>query len=395
MHILHLVVIVAAWLIAVAWVVKLAEAARGLASLPNLLDPQFDISPAERPLLAVIVPARNEAANVYACLESLVKQDYGNIRIIAVNDRSTDQTGPIMAKLASANGACLQVLTVAELPPNWLGKTHAMALAARMAIAAHSPDYLLFTDADILFRSDAIRRALAEAVAGRADHFVVLPTTLIKTPGEGMLLAYLQMMSMWAIRPWRVADPKALRDAIGVGAFNLIRTPVYQQLGGFDVTPMEILEDLALGLRVKRAGFRQRVATAPGVVCVHWAEGAQGIVAGMAKNLFAVFRFRPLLLLAAALWMVLFCIAPVAFIALRSTRLAGLISLAAAAALSLLWSRNSQISRLYALTFPIAAAVVVYSMLRSMAITLVVGGVSWRGTFYPLNELRKHASLKR
>jgi glycosyltransferase involved in cell wall biosynthesis len=395
MHILHLVVTVAAWLIAVAWVAKLVEAARGLATVPNLLDPQYDIAPAESPLLAVIVPARNEAANVAACLESLVKQDYQNLRIIAVNDRSTDNTGSIMADLASANRACLEVLTVTELPPNWLGKTHAMALAARTAIAVHHADYVLFTDADILFRPDAIRRALAEAVATRSDHFVVLPTTLIKTPGEGMLLAYLQMMSMWAIRLWRVSDPKALRDAIGVGAFNLIRTPVYQQLGGFDSTPMEILDDLALGLRVKRAGFRQRVATAPGMVCVHWAEGLQGIVAGMGKNLFAVFRFRPLWLLAGALWMVLFCIAPVAFLALRSTRVAGLIAVAAVAALSALWSRTSQISRLYALTFPIAAAVVVYSMLRSMVITLAAGGVNWRGTFYPLGELRRNASLKR
>jgi len=392
MHILHSVVTVAAWLIAFAWVAKLVEAARGLATVPNLLAPRFDAAPAGSPLLAVIVPARNEAANVAACLESLVRQDYANLRIIAVDDRSTDATGAIMAALASANRARLEVLTVKELPPNWLGKTNAMALAARSAIAAHSADYLLFTDADILFRPDAIRRALSEAVAAQADHFVVLPTTLIKTPGEGMLLAYLQMMSLWAVRPWRVADPRARRDAIGVGAFNLIRTSTYQQLGGFDATPMEIVEDLALGRRVKRAGFRQRVATAPGMVCVHWATGARGIVAGMAKNLFAVFRFRPVLLLAGALSMGLFCILPVAFLAIESTRAAGLIALAAVAGLYARLSRTSRISWLYALTFPVAAAVVVYSMLRSMAITVVAGGVEWRGTFYPLSELRRHAS---
>jgi cellulose synthase/poly-beta-1,6-N-acetylglucosamine synthase-like glycosyltransferase len=394
MHILHPVVTVAAWLIAFAWVAKLAEAMRGLATVPNLLAPQFDATPAGSPRLVVIVPARNEAANVAACLESLVNQDYANLRIIAVNDRSTDETGSIMAALAFANRARLEVMTVTELPPNWLGKTHAMAFAAHSAIALHSADYLLFTDADILFASDAIRRALAEAVASQADHFVVLPTTLIKTPGEGMLLAYLQMMSMWAVRPWRVADPKAKRDAIGVGAFNLIRTPTYQQLGGFDATPMEILDDLALGLRVKHAGYRQRVATAPGMVCVHWAAGAQGIVAGMAKNLFAVFRFRPAWLVAAAVWMGIFCIAPVAFLVPRSTRAAGLVALVAVAGLYALWSQTSRISWLYALTFPVAAVVVVYSMLRSMAITVVAGGVTWRGTFYPLSELRRHARWK-
>jgi cellulose synthase/poly-beta-1,6-N-acetylglucosamine synthase-like glycosyltransferase len=306
-----------AWLIAFAWLYKLLEAARGLATVPNLLAPEYDVAPAGNPSLTVVVPARNEAEDIAACLESLLHQDYANLRIVAVDDRSTDATGTIIETLARAHCDRLEVLSVMELPANWLGKTHAMALAARFAIETYQPEYLLFTDADILFRPDALRRALALAVATQADHFVLLPTTLVKTRGEGMLLSFLQVMSMWAIRVWRVADPKAKRDALGVGAFNLIRTPVYQQLGGFDAAAMEIIEDLELGRRVKLAGFRQCAATGPGLVCVHWAAGARGIVTGMTKNLFAVFRFRIELLLAAAAGMVLFCIAPVAFLALR------------------------------------------------------------------------------
>jgi hypothetical protein len=378
MHLLSLAATAFAWLIAFAWLYKLLEAARGLATVPNLLAPAYDIAPAGGPSLTVIVPARNEAEGIAACLESLLNQDYANLRVIAVDDRST-------------HGDRLKVLTVKELPANWLGKTHAMALAARTAIEIHQPDYLLFTDANILFRPDVLRRALAQAVATQSDHFVLLPTTLVKTRGEGMLLSFLQVMSMWAIRVWRVADPKAKRDALGVGAFNLLRTPVYQQIGGFDAASMEILEDLELGQRVKRAGFRQRAATGPGMVCVHWAAGARGIVTGMTKNLFAVFRFRMELLLGAAAWMVLFCIAPVAFLAIPGTRIAGLLTLVSAAGLYALSSRTSRISPVYSLTLPIAAAVVVYSMLRSMGITLFRGGVTWRGTFYPLEELREHA----
>jgi hypothetical protein len=209
-----------------------------------------------------------------------------------------------------------------------------------------------------------------------------------------MLLAYLQVMSLWAIRPWRVADPNARRDAIGVGAFNLMRADAYQQIGGFDATPMEILEDLALGRRVKQAGLRQRVATAPGMVCVHWAAGVRGIVEGMTKNLFAVFRFRPELLLGAAAWLVFFCIVPVGFLAQRATLVPGILTFGAIGGLYVLWSRTSRISWMYALLFPVGAAVVVYSMLRSMAITVVRGGVVWRGTFYPLKELRRQAGLR-
>jgi len=387
---IHYVLVAMAWLIALAWLFKLAEAARGLGKVPNLLAAEYDVAPAGMPWVTVIVPARNEEENVAACVESLIGQDYANLRIVAVDDRSTDQTGAILGAIGEEHRGRLEVLRVKELPAEWLGKTHAMALPARHTIADHNPEYLLFTDADIIFRTDTIRRALAQAVATQADHFVLLPTTIAKTRGEAMMLAFLQVMSLWAIRPWRVPDPKAVRDSIGVGAFNLIRTQAYQQLGGFEASPMEILEDLTLGRRVKQAGLRQRIAIAPGMVTVHWAAGAWGIVNGMVKNLFAVFRFRPALLLAAAVWLALFCIAPLGLLALHGARVPAMVTFASAFGLYALSNRTSRISPAYAALLPVAAAFVVYSMLRSMWITVRQGGVRWRGTFYSLADLREH-----
>jgi hypothetical protein len=387
---LHVVLQVAAWLIGFAWLLKLVEAWRGLARVPNLLDPEYDVVPAGRPSVTVVVPARNEAANVMASMESLLGQDYSRLRILAVDDRSTDETGAILDRLAGVHGRRLEVVHISELPAGWLGKTHAMAFAARYAIASQRPDYILFSDADIVFRADAIRRSLAEAAASSADHFVLLPTTIAKTSGEGMLLAFLQVLGLWAVRPWRVGDPKAKRDAIGVGAFNLIRTEVYEALGGFDATPMEVLEDLTLGRRVKGSGYRQSVAAGPGMVSVHWAAGVRGIVNGMGKNLFAIFGFRPVLLLGAALWVALFCIAPVGFLVHAGTRGAGVMALASAFGLYALSSHSNRLSAGYAAGFPIAAAVLIHAMLRSMVITLWDGGVMWRGTFYPIAELRSH-----
>jgi hypothetical protein len=390
MHWSHAALPILAWLIAAAWLYKLLEAAVGLRRVPNLLAAKYDAAPAEGPSVTVIVPARNEAAEIETCLESLIGQDYCNLRVVGVDDRSADGTGAKMDALAEGHGDRLEVLHVETLPAGWLGKTHAMAMGARQAIAANDPEYLLFTDGDIVFRRDAIRRAVAEALATRADHFVLLPTTLVKSWGEGMVLSFLQVTALWAVRTWRVADPKAMRDAVGVGAFNLIRTAAYERLGGFEATPMEILEDLYLGRRVKEAGLRQRVATAPGAVCVHWAPGVFGILNGMTKNVFAVFRFRPAWLAAAVAGMVLGCVAPVGFLALGATRIAAVVTLGAVAGLYILSSRTSRIPAGYALLFPVSAVVVMYSMLRSMWITARDGGVIWRGTWYPLAELRKH-----
>jgi GT2 family glycosyltransferase len=362
--------------------------------IPNLCDPQYNLTPTGSPTITVIVPARNESADIAATLESLLNQDYPNLQILAVNDRSTDTTGDLMDALATQHPQKLRILHIGELPAGWLGKTHAMALAARHAIAIHHPDYLLFTDADVTFHREAIRRSLALAVATQADHFVTFPTPLIKTIGEGTLLGYLGVMGLWATRPWRATDAKSIRDSVGIGAFNLLRTPAYQQLGGFDDLRMEILEDLTLARRVKESGLRQRVAIAPGMVTLHWAVGAMGVVNVMTKNLYAVFRFRTPLLLLACLWLTLFCLGPIAFLTLPETRTPAILSLVAIATLYALSNRHSRIPIWYAAFFPVGATLFLYSLLRSVATTLKAGGVTWRGTFYPLAELRQHANLQ-
>lgn len=165
MDFLHLALIAIAWLIAAAWLSKLVETGLGLRTVPNLLAAEYDVMPEGEPSITVVVPARNEAAGVGACVDSLLRQDYARLRIVAVDDRSTDGTGAILDALASVHGKRLEVLHVEALPEGWLGKTHAMAMAARQAIATVGCDYLLFTDGDVVFRTDAVRRALAQACA--------------------------------------------------------------------------------------------------------------------------------------------------------------------------------------------------------------------------------------
>jgi GT2 family glycosyltransferase len=387
--------VVLAWVIALLWVWKAVEAFRGLPRVPNLLLPEFDVWPAGEPRVTVLVPARDEAEDIAACLMSLLAQDYGNLNIIAIDDRSSDATGRIMDELAAREPQRLSVLHVAELPEGWLGKTHAMAMGARHAIAMHRAEYLLFTDGDVVFQPQAVRRALAQAVATEADHFVLVPTLILRTAGEAAMVGFLQVMGLWAARSWRVADAKAKRDAIGIGAFNMLRTSVYLELGGFEALRMQIVEDMTLARRVKELGMRQRIAFGLGLLTLHWADGAMGVVKGMTKNLFAFFAFRPVALIAASAVMTVLWLAPFVGLGFPATRLPAVLTLVAIVALYGLIRRMSRVPVWTALAFPVSAVLILYSMLRSMVVTLRDGGVTWRGTFYSLAELRRSAERLR
>lgn len=392
----HLAALVLLWIIAAFWSWRGLAALRGLPRVPNLWDSSPDVlaETGTAAAVAVVVPARNEAAAIEATLRSLLAQTIP-VEIIAVNDRSTDATGAIMDRIAAEpmpEGKSLRVLHVAELPEGWLGKPHAMALAARHATAP----WLLFTDADVLFAPDVLARALSFAANSGSDHLVLMPTLILKTPGERSLATYFQSLSLLWWRPWRIGLPHA-SDSIGIGAFNLIRAQVYRAVGGFEAQRFQILDDVRLGVEVKRAGYRQAIVFGRELIRLHWVPGALGMARNLTKNLYAGFGFSPALLLGACLGLALLCFAPIAgLFASWPFRAAALLSLAMIALHYRLASRYfSGVSTAYALTLPVATVLVLYAMLRSMVLTLWRGGVVWRGTFYPLRELRRHSGRLR
>ena len=270
MHPLFILSVVFSWLIALVWTERVLSVARNLPGVPNLLDQPNAPAPCPlhpAPCITVIVPARNEAAAIEATLRSLLAQTIP-LEILAVDDRSTDGTGVLMDRIAAETppaGKYLSVIHIDALPAGWLGKPHAMALAARQA----ATPWLLFTDGDIVFREDTLERALRYA-QDAADHLVLLPTLILNTAGESMMAAIFQSLTLLAWRPWKIADPRARRESIGMGAFNLVRSDVYRAVGGFEAAPLEVLEDLRLGYAIKRSGYpatlRSRSRTHPGAL---------------------------------------------------------------------------------------------------------------------------------
>ena len=377
--------------LALVWFSRLLDAALGMPKVADISHPEWNRKPATangNPRVSIIVPARNEEQHIGPALTKLLTLDYDNYEIIAVNDRSTDRTGEVIDQIASAPEASgrLKVIHIADLPSGWLGKVHAMWSAANQATG----DWLLFTDADVLFRLDVLTRALAYAEAEPTDHLVLFPRMIMHSPGERMTVAFFQTLFVFGHRPWKVADPKT-KDHIGVGAFNLIRRRAYDAVGGYKALRFEVLDDMKLGKIAKNAGYAQRNVYGADLISLRWAKGATGMVDNLTKNFFAIMSFQSWRLLLSAFALAFLNILPFVGVCLAHgwARLPYALALASIFGIYVGMSWESDIPAYYFILHPAGAAIFVYILLRSMTLTLARGGVVWRGTFYPLEELRK------
>ena len=388
------------WLLAFGWFRQCLKWLRHIGELPNLCDlPVRFPMPADKGnpwQLTVVVPACNEQASIAATLRSLLASEGIRAQIIAVNDRSTDRTGEIMERVAAEfdQGADrtgeahrLQIIHIGELPAGWLGKPHAMACAADQAEA----EWLLFTDGDVVFAPQALSLALAYAEMEKADHLVLMPDWTMSSHGEAAMHGAIHAFSSWTIRLWKVSDPKA-RDSLGVGAFNLVRRSTYEASGGFSSLRMEVLEDLRLGWKLKRAGYRQLLVLGPGLASVRWSEGALGVVRNLEKNLFALYRYRTLLAFAAAVGLLIQIVVPLVALGVGGWARAGaLVLYGSVAGLYFASRRVTRVRPIYVLFYPIASGIFLFALVRSVGLALWRGGVIWRGTYYSLKDLRTHA----
>jgi GT2 family glycosyltransferase len=378
-------------ILALAWLSRLVSAARGMPKIPDITRPEWNrnpVRPSGNPRVSIIVPACNEEEVIESALTRLLAIDYDNSEIIVVDDRSTDRTGEIMDRI-SANAKIqgrMKVIHIANLPSGWLGKTHAMWTAAQHA----SGEWLLFTDADVLFKPDALRRALVYAEAEAADHVVLFPRMIMKSPGERMMIAFFQTLFVFGHRPWKVADPDT-RDHMGVGAFNMVRHRVYEAVGTYQALRFEVVDDMKLGKVVKNAGYRQRNVFGGDLISIRWAKGAMGVVRNLTKNFFAIMSFQWPRALSTCFALAFLNLVPFIGVGIAHgwERLPYAVALLVIFLIYVGMSRMSPVPPYYFVLHPISTTLFVYTMLRSMTLTLWRGGVVWRGTKYPLEELKR------
>jgi glycosyltransferase involved in cell wall biosynthesis len=370
--------------IAAAWIVQTTRAAFGMAGVPRLSD-SLPVTDAEAPAISVIFAARDEAEKLPSALATLLAQDYPRYEVIAVNDRSRDATGAILREFAKANPR-LKVIEVSELPPGWLGKPHALMLGAAQATG----ERLLFTDADVHFAPDVLRRAVRLTRDRGWDHLALLSGFDMRGFWEIVTLTYFMVGFILANQPWRAANPRS-RRYIGIGAFQLVSRAAYDACGGHRRLAMEVVEDMKLGKLIKSAGFRSGLGVAPELVWLRWYSGAGNIVRGLTKNMFAALNFSVPRALFHLAQMFVACIVPFIGLAFGSgwVRVFAAISVVVMLAFHAGACRRAKVSMWYAFTDPLGTAILSYIVVRSAVVTLKRGGVVWRGTFYALEELRR------
>ncbi|MGA7965802.1 MAG: glycosyltransferase [Gammaproteobacteria bacterium] len=334
------------------------------------------------PTFTIIVPARNEADTLDPAMRSLLALDYPAFDIVAVDDRSEDGTGRL---LDGFDDPRLTVLHVSELPAGWLGKNHALHLGARQATG----DWLLFTDADVVFASDTLRRAATALAQTGTDHVTAIPRLTGASPALKVALPVFSLCFALAQRPWRAADPKS-RAYVGIGAFNLVRKTAYSAIGGHKKFADAPHDDLALGRAMKSAGFRQLCLIASRTLSVQWYRTLPQFVHGLEKGTFAYFNYRLTLVFLVTLELLGFFLWPIAGLFLLHGTALALDGGATGVMLALgaLGAHRLRFCPLYGFAYPLGAMVMVVVLWNAAIRIRLRGGLEWRGTFYPLDKSR-------
>jgi len=367
--------------VALVWLLLAVMTVRGVLAVKSL-PPRPQAGAARPPRVSVVIAARDEQARIETTVRRLLAQEGVEIQVIAVDDRSTDRTGEILHRVADADPR-LKVLRVDALPDGWLGKCHALHVGAQTVTA----EWLLFIDGDVWMNPDVIARAVGAARADGVEH-VCLLFGMSHGTIAGQACHLIATMSL-ATQAARLGTGRP-GGYMGIGAFNLVRAEAYRDVGGHVPLRLTVCDDWMLGLLLRRAGRATRAFLAGADVTADWFATPLGMVRALEKHYFAARDYRlgrvlvavPLILL---LW-VAGLIGP--WTGTAAGAAAGMAMLSVTVPAAVLAPRI-ELPRVAAVLVPLVFPVLVLAMTNSAFRTLRQGGIRWRDTFYPLDQLRQ------
>ncbi|HUV38294.1 MAG TPA: glycosyltransferase family 2 protein [Planctomycetota bacterium] len=383
-------------LVLLMWVLRHGMMTRTLRDDPHLAaDPDAPI-PDDRPLVSVIIPARNEARNIRRTLDALLVQHYPRFEVIVADDRSNDETPGIVGDVA-ARDKRVRLIKISELPEGWTGKNHALWRAQQDARG----ELLLFLDADVALDPGA----LAVLVADLLDHHVDMLSTLLRLDSHSFWEKSIRVVlgSILMVRhPLRqVNDPRST-VAFANGQLILIRSDVYREIGGHASVKSILLEDVALAHEVKRRGKRLRAAYGFDLASARMYDSLGEIFRGWRRIYYSGFGGSAARVLFGVVLLVVFTLFPYFCLVFSGATLVAdgfsagtlallvlsIVEIAVMLALMVRMHRLSRCEVAYVAMHPAAGLIALGILLAAASRRFAPGGIVWKGTRYDTRRNR-------
>jgi chlorobactene glucosyltransferase len=264
----------------------------------------------DRGKVSVLIPARNEEANIRRCLDSLLDQSYPNYEIIVLDDCSEDRTWQIIAEYARRFPCRLQAVRGTPLPRGWCGKTHAMQLLSHYA----SGDYLLFTDADTVHSHESLAWAVTNIGEHTADFLSGYVQQELQSFGEALIVPTTYIMSAIVMPFWLIPRSNSSMLTMAVGQMVMFRRSTFEAIGGYSSVAEQISEDVFVARAVKKAGFRTVFLDIREHVSCRMYQGYRNSFEGIGKNIYDFFKNQPGFFASVASVLVAFIVLPLVLV---------------------------------------------------------------------------------
>jgi cellulose synthase/poly-beta-1,6-N-acetylglucosamine synthase-like glycosyltransferase len=351
------------------------------------------------PKVSVILPARNERRYITRCLNSLLGQDYPNFEIIAINDSSTDGTGEIM-KAYAANDLRVMHIDASPKPEGWTGKNWACYQGFLQARG----ELLMFTDADSKHLPSTMSLAVGHLISENLEALTAVPRLICNDFWTKITLPVLATFLHTRFSPIRVNDPNS-KTGYFFGSFFIITRNTYEAIGTHEGVKEELVEDGALGGKVKASKFRMKMVRGEFHIDAVWARDLPTLWQGLRRFMIPVYYQDKVdaYMMAMAVFFILF--APFASLPYLSVAsFAGNISFQILlglqiSAIALIMVTTAVQCRLaifespvYAFAAPLSGALISFSFISAIADAKKKGAVSWRDRKYIISKTQNPAS---
>ena len=335
------------------------------------------------PYISVCIPARNEERDIKNCVKSVLNQDYPNFEVIVVDDNSSDNTAKIVRSMTEEYPNLI-FISGAQLAPGWMGKPYAL----HQAYQKSRGQYLLFTDADLMYRSHALKTAMHTMICKDLDLLTLMPAAIFGSFWERVVQPVI-FGFIAALTSFRKVNSSNHQSAMGFGAFLLFKKVSYQKIGGHLSVANEVLEDIMIAKKTKLNGLSILAADGKHLFAIRMYHSMKEIWVGWRKNIFLAMKKS---ILRAFYYMVMvLCFLLTPYIVVMCNLWVGtgnlwlgisLLGSALSLAASLGLCHELDLEKKNVFLFPLGAIVMVGIMFNSMVQTLLLERTEWRGRIY-------------